>query len=303
MGDCCNSCDGKHTSSKWSVFTDRVVYEFKHFIPRMIERMQDRILRWAIHYIKWHAVNICHSNMIKHAQTEFDIAFREYWKPKPGDPIDNDDDDMQHYMCDQIIELLALLSSQGDSGSSIGYKMNMFKKCVNFDIITPLTFKDDEFGKADLLHHTLQNKRKSSIFKESDGSITYLYGMTKHGMYYIGDENKVTVRDSPCRFHGKIFVVRSDKSIYQVDCSVKLKHLPTTDFKTFDIPIYEIEYPNGWWIGLTKESELDKVKEVYDIIESNSSFEEELNFKDGKYRDEILARVNTVINHMYVFEQ
>lgn len=291
-GDC-NIQNGKPIPI-WNRFINKSRYEIKHFIPRFIECIQHRILRWAISYIKWHAINVRHSNMIKHAQKEFDIAFREYW-----DVAEKDDDDMQRYMCDQIIELLALLSSQGDSGGSIGYKMSIFKRCVDFDIITPLTFKDDEFGGRDSFHGTIQNNRKSSVFKESNGDITYIDGMSKHGVFYVGEENKVIERINSYTTSGTMFIVRPDKSIYEIRSSVKLKTLNIVDFKHFDIPVYEIEYPRDWWIGLAKESELDKVKEVYDLIETKNRFEEELNWKDGKYRAEIEARVATIIDHMY----
>lgn len=56
------------------------------------------------------------------------------------------------------------------TGSSAPWEINLVQKLCNWDIISPLTLKDDEFQLIDS-KGTCQNKRKSSIFKDPDGSI------------------------------------------------------------------------------------------------------------------------------------
>lgn len=54
----------------------------------------------------------------------------------------------------------------------------MFKKLCNWGIISPLTFKDDEWIRISE-NSFYQNKRKSSIFKKPDGSIYDIYAFSK----------------------------------------------------------------------------------------------------------------------------
>lgn len=294
----CTDCNYQSDKalSKWEIYRKKFIFEVKQFFPRLIERMHHRILRLAIDYIKYNAVKN-KSNLVLHARKEFEIAFNTVWKPENGDP--DIGDSMQHFMCEQIIELLSLLHTQGDSGGSIGYKLGLFKKCVEFDILSPLTLSDEEFGIVGSFDNSKQNRRKSSVFKYPDGSIIYIDGFSKLTYHYIGDKGELIHKKNSYTVHGGVFVVRPDKSIYRISGNVKLKPGNSFNFKTFILPVYEIEYPHDWWLSLVKESELDPIKEVYDVVECDNNFEDELNWKEGKYRDEIVTRVNAIIDHMY----
>lgn len=72
-------------------------------------------------------------------------------------------DSMQKLMCEQIIELLSVFSTQGDSGSTITYKLDLLNRLIKRKPISKLTFNDNEFYKAS--SGLWQNKRMSSIFK------------------------------------------------------------------------------------------------------------------------------------------
>ena len=88
----------------------------------MKSKVKNLILKQAIKYIVWFSKD---SNYVKHALSEFDIA----WGEK---------DEMQDFMCKQVIELLSLLSTHGDSGFSIGYKLNLFDKLVPHPAYGPI---------------------------------------------------------------------------------------------------------------------------------------------------------------------
>lgn len=60
--------------------------------------------------------------------------------------------------------------TQDNKVSSAPWEINFVEKFCSWDIISPLTLKDDEFQLIDS-KGTCQNKRKSSIFKDPDGSI------------------------------------------------------------------------------------------------------------------------------------
>lgn len=281
--------------SKWYKFSN-VIFNVKQFFPRLIEKIQIWALRLAIKYIKWHAINIQHSNYISHAQKEFDIAFNTCWKPKEDDP---DGDEMQHYMCNQVLELLALLSTHGDSGSSIGIKLSMFNRLTNFGTIAPLTFADDEFNDVSL-SNCAQNKRNSAVFKE-DNQFKYINAVSKRPTYYIGDELTIIKNVKSYCMSGNTFIVHPDKSVSYVSTNGIIKDTKTFNSQKFEIPIYEIEYPTGWWISLAKEEDFAIAKEIYDfkVFDDKNYLEEEISWKHGVYKDEILKRIEAIKQHMY----
>lgn len=223
-------------------------------------------------------------NYVKHAKKEFDIA----WKDK---------DPMQEMMCNQIIELLSVLSIQGDSGTSIGYKLNLFNKLANFSIISPLTFKDEEFSNSFSTNGHRQNKRDSRIFMDKDGSFSFNGAVVFHDKYYIGDNDKVIERD--CGYwYGGTFVVAENGEIYHIGRG-KIKDINNFDLKTITVESYSVEYPNGWWLRLCKESDLKEYFDKYLVEKDHTQFEKEVGFKDGIYKDTIIQKVKTMTKKMY----
>ena len=85
---------------------------------RLNRRIKRFLLNLATKYIRHCAKD---SNYIKYALSEFKIAYDD-WKKE----------EMQNLMCNQILDLLALLSTQGDSGFSYGYKIERLKKTFKF---------------------------------------------------------------------------------------------------------------------------------------------------------------------------
>jgi hypothetical protein len=101
------------------------------------------------------------SNYVKHYLMEREFCYQ-------GHPVDK----MDAYMDRQVCDLLCLLSTQGDSGFSIGFKRYLFDRGSSFKILSPLTFSDDEFGDWDSMDgKSVQNKRLSAVFKDRDGRI------------------------------------------------------------------------------------------------------------------------------------
>lgn len=104
-------------------------------------------------------------NLIEHAKAEFRAAG---WVDENG----KFNDEMQHFMCDQIIELLTIFSEHGHSGSSAPYAIELFSKLAKFEPLVPLTGEDWEWNDVtsygDKPHY--QNKRCSRVFKDADGN-------------------------------------------------------------------------------------------------------------------------------------
>ena len=102
---------------------------------------------------------IANSNICQHAIKELKLA--GYGKGE-GSP--------NEWIYQQVLEAVAVFASHDNSGSSAPCEINFVEKLCSCGIISPLTLKDDEFQLIDS-KGTCQNKRKSSIFKDPDGSI------------------------------------------------------------------------------------------------------------------------------------
>ena len=81
-------------------------------------------------------------------------------------------------MYQQVIEAVAVFASHGNSGSSAPWEINLVQRLCDWDIISPLKFTDDEWGQISS-DGTCQNRRKSDVFKEPNGSIHYNGAFTK----------------------------------------------------------------------------------------------------------------------------
>lgn len=247
----------------------------KHKIKRFF-------LNLAIKYIVWSGKN---SPYVSRAKEEFRIA----WS--------NETDEMQEWMCKDVIELLSLLSTQGDSGFSIGYKLNLFEKMARFKTIAPLTFEDDEFFEPHSEDGCRQNKRNSGVFMYKDGRFRFVDDFICREKYYVGENNVVKNSDAGS-YCGGVFAIREDGTIYNVRRGF-IKDVKKFNPEPIYINVYAIEYPKDWWIKVCKESEFDKYFKNYDIEENFGIIEKELNYKDGKYRDEIISRIECAGKHMY----
>lgn len=83
----------------------------------------------------------------------------------------NSNDEMSRLMANQVLETLAVFSSHGNSGFSANIELNLFDILAHYRILTPLTFKDNEWDKID--KDLWQNNRITSIFKNNTGKIFY----------------------------------------------------------------------------------------------------------------------------------
>lgn len=182
-----------------------------------------------------------------------------------------EEDGPSKWMREQVIEAVALFSSHGNSGFSAPFEINLVKKLCSFDIISPLRFDDGEWEKIGL-DGSCQNKRKSSIFKEPDGSIHDVDAFSKvpvkkflfatrtwteniHKIGWIGglfetDENGILTG----RYFG-----RCNVKDYQNGYMPKGKK---------EIPCREIEIsPDNWIMTVESNNEaLIELSKIYDIV-------------------------------------
>lgn len=107
------------------------------------------------------------SNICKHAIKELKLAGYGNGEGGPND-----------WMYQQVIEAIAVFASHGNSGGSAPWEINLVQKLCDWDIISPLRFTDDEWSQISS-DGTCQNRRKSDVFKEPNGSIHYNGAFTK----------------------------------------------------------------------------------------------------------------------------
>lgn len=250
---------------------------------KIIYKIKGSILKLSIKYINWYSKD---SNYIKHANNEYQFVWKDY-----------KNDEMQSYMCEQINDILALLSTQGDSGFSINYKLNLLKKLIMFEPLSSLTFENSEFNKTYL--GSSQNKRDSRVFKHEDGRFSFNDGFIKQEKYYIGKELKIISKNGGC-WNGGCFVLKDNGELYYMKATSYIKNTKTFTGKKFYIPVYSIEFPQDWWISICKESDLKDMLEEYEFEISNEMLEKEIGFKNGIYKDEILKRIELIKEHVII---
>ena len=249
------------------------------------------------------------SNYIKYANSELDRFM-------PVNTNNKTTNAMNDLMRKDIIDILALLGTQGDSGTSIHWKLWTLNKLTSFRPLTPLTFEDDEFNLVDEYGHinntkSYQNRRVSDVFKriDKDGNVQYIYygGITRQDKYKVikdGDYGGYNIKEinDPASWSGGAFIIKKDGTLSWSPLSAIIKDTKTFDPDTkFKVPAYTIEYPEGWWMSFVKEEDLEEVLKVYDIRyyteeETKERLEDEVEIKRGKYKDEIMGYVNYLLS-------
>lgn len=144
------------------------------------------------------------SNIVKHFLKECELAWGE----------EDERDNMQNLMIKQIVELLSVLYTQGDTNNTIGYKVKQLTNAINFGIISPLKFTDEEWNK--ISDDEYQNTRISSVFKEGD--LIYdvnAYSKREIGIYEINTK-KYTKRDGGCWQGTGIYLIDNNLNIRYV---------------------------------------------------------------------------------------
>lgn len=139
------------------------------------------------------------------------FAYREFRAAGWVDENNNFNDEMQESICRHVLALLDVFSSEGHSGSSAPYAIDLFKTLASYEPIVPLTgedwewnhIQDDRTGN----NPVYQNKRCSHVFKQADrfdgqaydidGKIFWEWYRGEDGVpfksYYTGRESAVPV--------------------------------------------------------------------------------------------------------------
>jgi len=115
------------------------------------------------------------SNLVSHARRELAILEAQAAKDEE-DPQGSLE--MQQQMTADVLAVMEVIASTGQSGGSIGYFLNLVRRCALMQNVTPLQGDDAEwFYHGPEMGDMFQNIRNSAVFKNSvDGRAYYLNG-------------------------------------------------------------------------------------------------------------------------------
>ena len=139
------------------------------------------------------------SNILSHAMDELDrIGMTE-----------DSDDEMNVAMRKHVLHMMQEFANEGHSGFSASYAISILTKLMDFKPLSPLTGEDDEWNNLVENYESVphwQNKRRSSVFKNADGScydidgkvfwewaMPYEEGDKPHKSYYTNRDSRVPV--------------------------------------------------------------------------------------------------------------
>lgn len=196
------------------------------------------------------------SNLYKWAKMELDLAGFSEYSTEP----------MTKAYRECVLTLMKTFIKQGHSGSSAPNIIEMFKRLASWQVLTPLTLEDNEWGDIfDREHGTRQNCRASNVFKNADGTIHDINVFVKKVVKskHLGDEvAKDVPEDKQICWHGAIYETKDGVPTNRIFSQVILngnpdEYMPGT---RFEIPCLEVEGPEAdWW---TMFAEADDITEI-----------------------------------------
>ena len=158
-------------------------------------------------------------NIIEHAKRELKLAGYI--------PLEQEqEDDPNKWIQEDVLALLTLFEGQEHSGMSAPYCIALFKKLASFDILTPLTGKDEEWEQVE--ESLWQNSRYSAVFKGPEGAycvsavvfrddkdFTFTTGRLEdeEGNYYKSRLNISKFPFTPKTFYVDVVEIEDDKYI------------------------------------------------------------------------------------------
>ncbi|MCD8207541.1 MAG: hypothetical protein LUD72_06375 [Bacteroidales bacterium] len=140
------------------------------------------------------------NGLINHAKMELDFAGY----------TENAEDPINQLMRKQILELIAVFSEHGHSGSSAPWAISLFERLASYKTLSPLKLTDEEFGEA--ASGSLQNIRKSSIFKDGENKFHDIDAFVMISEYRLPYQTKREdlEKGTGIGWHGTVYEMKND---------------------------------------------------------------------------------------------
>jgi len=132
-----------------------------------------------------------------------------------------DDGDMNGMMRKHLLHMVKEFSEEGHSGFSANYALQCLEKLMRFKPLSPLTGEDDEWYEHNYGESgkTYQNKRCSSVFKESKDGEAYDIDGRVFWEWYRDEETGEAVKSYYTNRDSRVLVTFPyevpDKPIYE----------------------------------------------------------------------------------------
>ena len=140
------------------------------------QRVKSRVHIWTMDYENWLRQRRYRRirRLLKRAVP--DSGMVAYAESELGSPDGKDGPDI--WMHEHLLDMVRLFSLEGHSGSSPPMASAMLKRLLDWKPLGPLTGEPDEWLDRDHMDgNTLQNRRRSSVFKHIDtGDVYDIYG-------------------------------------------------------------------------------------------------------------------------------
>ena len=108
-----------------------------------------------------------------------------------------------------ILDLIELFESQGHSGFTASYTVNVFERLAMFKPLTPLTGEESEWH--EIAPGQYQNKRYSAVFKKKDGKAYNIEGKI---FTNDGGESWYSSKDSRIEINFPYIVPKEPEKVY-----------------------------------------------------------------------------------------
>lgn len=231
------------------------------------------------------------SDICKYAIRELNIA-----------GFNDKSDEFNTVMYNQVIEAVAVFASHRNSGFSAHCEIELTKKLCNFEIISPLTFKDNEWNLISN-NEGYQNKRNSAFFKEKDGSIYYLYAYSNRVIKskYFGT-NEMVDNNSNCCWNSSFWL--TDNNIitgeYIKRCILHKEDIlePYIPKETIYLNCTEIEVAKDNWLMFVDKNSKEYIELIsnYDIIKDTINSIKGININDLTFKQAETAEKEIINN-------
>lgn len=169
------------------------------------------------------------------------------------------------------MSLLAVVTSQNHSNTSIHYLLNVFNKLVKFKIITPLKLNEAEWYFPGC-NGSCQNIRATNIFKEKTGEIIDICAFNaKNDTIYDIKEDEFRINPNSNCWSTTLYEYKNKTLTGRYFRRCKIIHDERGEYLPKDcitIPCTEINYATYDYIMCVEENspQLAKLEKEYDII-------------------------------------
>lgn len=195
-------------------------------------------------------------------------------------------------------KILSLISVTDETPNSISHVLELVRNAIDFKLLSPLTFADDEFIEIDGCG-LKQNTRRSSIFKRQDGTIRDIdaiqWDVRATAVIKNGELVKKIWPDDVSRYStGLAFMYEKDTqgnvtSIIPVESQALIKDLKNYYGEIYKIPAFEV-------LDITNEEKTGA--EIYTLFDRkcvSSFFTDRFDFIDIRTDDSVYERMQKMI--------